>query len=456
METPPDRLSLGRLKWLAIGVPVVAIGLLELVVHLLYPALGTWPGRVVLAGAVVTGLVFFFGAVFEVLGRMQERLRRQNRELLALHRAAIDIYGELSLDVVLQKIVDQVRQLLGARYGALSVIDDEGAIREFVTSGIDPETRASIGDPPRGRGLFGVVLGEKVHLRLDEVSSDGRFSGFPEGHPEMHSLLAVPILCRSPFRGNIYVADRESGVCFSDGDEEALVRFATVSAIAIDNAYLHEQVGNIAVVEERARLAREMHDSLAQVLAYVNTKAQAVEKLLHRQRFDEASRQIEQLSAATRDVYLDVREGILALRSQPSRGRTLEGSLRDFLDSWQEQCGVAASLDMTSELEVSPAVELQLMRIIQEALANVRKHAAASRVEVALIRQDGALGVRVSDDGCGFDLAGRASDSAPRDPGGRPRFGLAIMRERAEAIGGTLSVDSTPGQGTEIRVVVPE
>ena len=445
MEAIPQRLSLGRLKWVAIAVPVLAVALLEVVVHLLYPALATWPGRIVLAGAVVMGLVFFYGLVFDLLGRMQDQVSRQNRELLALHRAALDIYGELSLEVVLQKVVDQVRRLLDARYGAISIMDESGAIREFVTSGIDPELRARIGEPPQGTGLFSVVLGEEIHLRMDDVSKDARFSGFPENHPPMRSLLAVPVLCKGPFRGNLYVAEKASTNRFSADDEEALVRFATVSAIAIDNTYLHEQLRSLAVVEERDLLAREMHDGLAQVLAYVNTKAQAVEGLLRKGRSVEAGEHLEQLAAASRDVYTDVREGILALRSQPRSGSSFGEVLEEFLQSWQDQCGVPARLEVENEVRVSPSVELQLMRIIQEALANVRKHAGASQVEVEVVRRDHQLVARVQDDGRGFDPSGRSGS-------GRPKFGLAIMRERAEGIGGTLSVDSTPGCGTVVLV----
>jgi nitrate/nitrite-specific signal transduction histidine kinase len=448
MEALTAPKSLERLRRIAIFVPIVAVALLEGVVYLLYPDLSAWPGRLVLAGVVGMGLVFFYGLIFDVAGRMQAQLEHQNRELLALHHGAIDIYGELSLDVVLQKVVDQVRVLLTARYSAIAVQDESGAVREFVQSGIDETVRARLGEPPTGRGLFSVVLEEGVHLRLDDLTRDPRFTGFPEGHPPMRTLLAVPVLCKGPFRGNLYVTEKESSERFTDEDEQALVRFAAVSAIAIDNAYLHEQLRNIAVVKERELIAREMHDGMAQVLAYVNTKAQAVEGLLRRGRTEEAGRQLEQLAAASRDVYTDVREGILALRSQPRPGGSFGTALESFVNSWQDQSGVPVSLSLPEDVSVSTSAELQLLRIIQEALSNVRKHAGATRVAVEVGLRDGALVAAVTDDGCGFTRVERPTS-------GRPRFGLAIMRERAESIGAVLTLDSTPGKGTVVRVELP-
>ena len=448
-ETPPAQLSLQRLRWVAILVPIAGVALLEGAVYLLYPALVTWPGRIVLAGVVVMGLVFFYGLIFDVAGRLQSQLEHQNRELLALHRGAIDIYGELSLDIVLQKVVDQVRVLLDARYSAMSVMDEEGGIREFVTSGVDKELSDRIGDPPAGHGLFSVVLEEGNHLRLDDVLGDPRFSGYPEHHPTMRTLLAVPVLCKSPFRGNLYVSEKESSERFSDEDEHALVRFAAVSAIAIDNAHLHERLRNIAVVEERELIAREMHDGMAQILAYVNTKAQAVGELLRKGRIEEADEQLEQLAAASREVYTDVREGILALRSQPRLGGTFGDALEDFLHAWQDQSGVPADLAIEEDLGVSSSAELQLLRIVQEALSNVRKHAEATHVSVDVRVEDDALRAIVRDNGRGFTEGGRSL-------AGRPRFGLAIMRERAESIGATLEVTSTPGRGTVVQVVLPD
>jgi signal transduction histidine kinase len=416
--------------------------------YLLAPYLDTIGGRLVMDLVILVGGVFFFGAVFDMVSRMQIRLERQNRELLALHWAALDIYGEVSLGTVLQKVVDQARQLLEARYGAVSVYDENGLLKEFMTSGMSEEERQRVGSPPEGKGLLGHVLKHGQILRIADVQSDPRSGGFPAHHPGMRSLLAVPILCKGPFRGNLYVTDKKMAAEFSEEDVDTLVRFATAAAIAIDNAHLNQRLRSLAVAEERVRIARELHDGMAQVLAYVNAKAQAVKGFLEKGRSTQAAAQLEQLAAAAREVYADAREGIMALRTQMSADEPFGETLHDYIQRWQTQSGISTRLDIAGELQPSTSVELQLMRIIQEALANARKHSGAQRAEVTIRQINGVIEACVADDGSGFDPAMRSRADFPR-------FGLAIMRERAESIGGTLEIESSPGSGTRVKIRVP-
>jgi signal transduction histidine kinase len=421
--------TLRRLKWTFLITLILLFIFVEFSRYLLAPYLDTLGGRLVMDLVILVGGVFFFGAVFDMVSRMQIRLERQNRELLALHWAALDIYGEASLRTVLQKVVDQARQLLEADYGAISVYDEKGIVSEFITSGMSEEDRERIGAPPEGKGLLGLVLKQGQRLRLADIQQDPRSAGFPPDHPSMHSLLAVPIVCKGPFRGNLYVTEKRTATDFSDEDEHTLVRFATSAAIAIDNAHLNQKLRSLAVAEERVRIARELHDGMAQVLAYVNTKAQAVKAYLDKGKTEQASQQLEQLAAASRDVYKDAREGIMALRTEI-------------------QSGIPTQLEIEGELDLSPPVELQLLRIIQESLANARKHSGASQSQVKL-RQDGSfILASIRDDGSGFDPSIRTRAAFPR-------FGLAIMRERAESIGGTLEIDTTPGEGTRVKIRVP-
>jgi len=383
------------------------------------------------------------GAVAVVL-RRQLHLERQNRELLALDQASSDVHSELALEKLLSKVTDQARALIGARYGALSVLDGGDGIVQFVTSGISAQDRERIGPPPQGHGVLGEVLREKKNLRLDDISRHHRSVGFPEHHPPMRTLLAVPLPSRSAFRGNLYLTEKK-GRSFSTSDEETLTRFAAKAAQAIDNAYLHQQLQALAVAEERVRLSREMHDGTAQVLAYVNTKAQVAQEHLKRGRPELASTHLDQLAAASRGVYADVREGIAALRTEVGLRRPLTEGLEEYLSSWQDRNEVATKLRIEGQLHLSLSLETQLLRIVQEALANVRKHAAARQVEVLLRREAQTLLLRVTDDGCGFDLA----DLETQDAG---HFGLAIMEERSQAIGGILKVISAPGEGTTIEL----
>ncbi len=441
-------LQLKQLRRLALFGLVLYVLLLQAARYALAPYLASPWAHLVLNVVNLAGGLFFLGAVFQLIGRLQAQLERQNEELLALHYAGLGIHGELALDAVLQAVVDQARQLLRARYGALSVTDEQGRIDAFVTSGVSAEERARIGDPPRGHGLLGIPLHEGHRLRLADVAAHPRSAGFPPHHPVMRTLLAVPVPSKGGFSGNLYVADKQEAAEFSESDEETLVRFATKAAIAIDNAQLHERMRALAVAEERLRIAHEMHDGLAQVLAYVNTKAQAVNEFLRAGRQEQASAQLAELAAAAREVYADVREGIVGLRSALSSDLTLAESLGAYVADWQDRTGVRAELFAAPGLVVPPSVEVQVARIVQEALTNVRKHARASAVCIELRPGGKGLLLDVQDNGIGFD-------PALLRPTEFPRFGLATMRERAEGVGGSLQVETAPGRGTHIRVELP-
>lgn len=216
-------------------------------------------------------------------------------------------------------------------------------------------------------------------------------------------------------------------------------------------AELHEEREALVVERERQQIAREMHDGLAQVLSFVNTKAQAVELFLEQDDTDSARRHIAELSEAARDVYADVREGIVALQAQGGEGR----SLRDVLDEYIEQFRNFAHLDVEIEwdaeidvLALTPTVEVQLLRIVQEALTNVRKHGHATTATVRFASEGDDLTISVRDDGRGFDPTRIAR-------GDWPKFGLRAMRERAESVGGELHIDSAIGAGTTISARFP-
>jgi len=210
---------------------------------------------------------------------------------------------------------------------------------------------------------------------------------------------------------------------------------------------LFEQVRRLAILEERDRLARELHDSLGQVLGFVNLKAKVAEDLISRGRGGEAGEELSQMRAAVQSAYEDVRQAILSLRTAP-QGQGLLASLRDYVGKMREQTGLDVRLETTDGIHLPPAVEAQVIRIVQEALTNVRKHAQARTVTVRFAREGAGAVVTITDDGRGFDLAQVESAAGMR-------FGLLTMRERAESIGGTLVVDTGPGRGTTVQLRIP-
>ncbi len=451
-EPGPQRTSkqdLLQLRWAAVAAGALFLAALEVGRLLIAPSLTLGVTSLVFYGAALVGLVVFSGALFRIVAQVRESLARRQQELLALHHAGLAITSELSIEAVLQKVVDTARDLVDARYGALAVYRDDGSIDQFITSGVTPEIRAAIGSPPVGKGLLGLVLEQGERLRLGHMNRHPSTVGFPPNHPAMESLLAVPVTGHGPYRGNLYLSEKQGSSAFTAEDEETLVRFATQAAIAVDNAYLHQRVGTLAVAEERLRIAHEMHDGLAQVLAYVNTKAQAVKEFLKREKTAEATEQLDQLASAARDIYGDVREAILGLRVTSLPQQPFAETLQVYVDNWASASGLEVRLELDRPLEVPEPLEIQVLRVVQEALGNVRKHARASRVEVEVRRFGQGIRVVVEDDGKGFDPA------APRRSE-FPQFGLSTMRERAVSVGGRMDVLSRPGEGARVVLWFPD
>ncbi len=206
-----------------------------------------------------------------------------------------------------------------------------------------------------------------------------------------------------------------------------------------------------AIVEERERIARELHDGMAQLLGYVNTKAMAIRLLLHNHNLEAAQEHLQQLEQAARELFVEVREAILGLRLAAQTGEGLAPSLETYVAQFSRLCSLPVEIAFqpeASDLRLPAESELQLLRIVQEALTNVRKHAAAKGAWVSLQVVDGTLELVVGDDGVGF-LPGEERAN------GRPHFGLTTMRERAEAIGASFEIDSEPDAGTRVIVRLP-
>jgi signal transduction histidine kinase len=259
----------------------------------------------------------------------------------------------------------------------------------------------------------------------------------------------MPILYKGEVVGSLYLTEKQGATEFGPNDEAVLTLFAAHAAVALANARLHAQVQHLAVEEERLRIAREMHDGLAQVLGYVSVKAGAVRRLMTLNRQEAAAKELEALESAAREVYADVREGILALRTVTQNGPGFQASIQEYVERFSQQAQVAVELSLECPNDrLGPAMEVQLSRVIQEALSNVRKHAEARKAQVRLWHENDLVFLTIEDDGHGFDPAHLSRTDGPR-------FGLQTMRERVESLGGTFGIESVLGQGTIIRLQVP-
>jgi nitrate/nitrite-specific signal transduction histidine kinase len=377
----------------------------------------------------------FTRAVFGAVRRLQsevEMLSKQtqlhNEQLMRLHSADMALMRETRVEDALRRIVEVGAQLFGACHGALVIGDQVSSSRTLrypdATTVDSPHCALEAEASERG-------------IVTNAVASDKR-------------VLSVPLAHLGTSIGTLYLARDADAERFTAVDEEVARMFATHAAMVVENDRLYDEVRALAVEAERQALAREMHDSLAQVLAFVNTKAQAVELYLREGDVISARQQMAELSAAAREVYADIREGISALRVEVA-GKTLAELIADYGRVFGESSGVLVEVQWgvgAGELQLSPSAEVQLLRIVQEALTNVRRHALAKRVTIVASIEAEELVLAVTDDGRGFATADRARD-------GRPRFGLQTMAERAGAVGGRLDIESAPERGTTVRVRVP-
>jgi signal transduction histidine kinase len=367
-----------------------------------------------------------------------------------LIEAGMVLASELSLDAVLRRIVELAVDLTGARYGALGVLTPDGrSIEDFITVGITPEERAALGDPPTGHGLLGALTGEERPLRIADIGADPRSVGFPPNHPPMTSLLGARIIGRGTVFGNIYLTDKLGAEMFDEEDERVLVVLATQAAIAVENARLYDEterksreLQRLQVLDERERIAKELHDGVIQSLFSVGMSLQG---LASSSGDAEIARRLE---AAVEDVdqaIRDLRNYIFGLRPGILADRHLDQALKELTTEFGARSGVVTVVDVDGEAASALASRAgEVVQLAREALSNVSRHAEATTCRVSLRRGGEGIVLEVDDDGRGFDV-----DTTTWG------MGLRNLRERAESLGGRLEIESAPGDGTTVRATFP-
>jgi signal transduction histidine kinase len=247
---------------------------------------------------------------------------RRGHELNQLLDTFLAVAAGLDLPAVLDRIVTTAVELVDARYGALGILDPSGTrVDEFVAVGVDDDTRAAIGRLPEGHGILGTLISDARPLRLPDLGQHPDSYGFPPHHPEMRSFLGVPISIRGAPYGNLYLTDKAGGALFTQQDEDLVVALASVAAVAVDNARLHQRVTDLAVLEDRERIARELHDTVIQRLFAIGLSLQAslpmVEDAGAAARLETVVDDLDETVRQVRAVIFDLAE--------PSAGRNGEG-----------------------------------------------------------------------------------------------------------------------------------
>jgi signal transduction histidine kinase len=342
--------------------------------------------------------------------------------------------------------VDRVQELVGARYAALGIVDSVGVIERFVTRGINAEDRERIGDLPRGHGLLGLIIREGRAYRIADISAHPDSSGFPPHHPPMHSFLGVPITVKGASVGNLYLTEKRHAAEFSEDDQALVETFALHAGIAIENARLHAQVQRLAIVEERERIAKDLHDGIIQSIYAVGLSLEDLPELLTEDPSEGRAR-VDRAIDALHVTIRDIRNFIMGLRPELLDQRDLVGSLQALAEETRlnSLVEVETSIDQAAAAALPEHARVPVFHICREALSNIARHSHATRASVVLHRVDDAVRLEINDNGVGFDPDKERSST---------HQGMANMAGRASRHGGRLSVERAEGGGTRIIVMI--
>lgn len=349
------------------------------------------------------------------------------------------------VDEVLLHIVDQARQLTSADAASLGLRQaDNRIVRQFYASADGAQTLTDdyIDSPPILRALE-----EQRPLRYPQDIPDAVPWTCALSGRTVCAAAIVPLLLDQSVIGVLWVKSYFEQP-FSAADVVDLEHLADQSVIALEHATMAARLQSVAVIEERSRIAREMHDSLAQILGYLGLEVQTLEALARQGATEQLLEQLKGARQTIKSAQADVRENILSLRTTLAGDLGLYAALKEYVDEFGVQTGIRSRLTHPpgTPPPLTPLAETQLVRIVQEALTNVRKHAGAQQVEVNLTIQSDRLRVQIIDDGSGFD---------PGQSAGNRHFGLQTMHERAESAGGVLVIHSRRGEGTRVELVLP-
>jgi signal transduction histidine kinase len=390
----------------------------------------------------------------EAQRQVREEIERWSKRLEdAVSAIAVAISQPLELKEMLDIALRKVMELTGLEAGGVFLIDEPAQeLRLVAQHGVSQEFTQGVNVMKVGDGVTGRVAKSGEPVVVGNISEDPRLAklvGMVVKEAGLRFHASFPLKSRGKVLGVMNLASKISHPATPE-EVTLLTAIGQQIGVAIENARLYEQVQSMAALEERGRIGRELHDGLAQVLGYLHLQSRAAEGLLSSGQIAQAQAELQEMQEVAQEAYGDVRESILGLRTAITPGAGLIPTLTEYLDKFSQQSGINARLVIgdDAEMKFTPAAEIQLLRIVQEALANVRKHSQASRAWVRFEADEAGAVITIEDDGQGFDPSRIWQDR-------QGHFGLQTMRERVESVGGELRFDSQPGQGTRVVIRVP-
>lgn len=353
--------------------------------------------------------------------------------------AAAAVVAEVELDEVLRRLVSEARRTTGARYAALGVLGSHGVLTDFIHEGLTPDEVATIGTLPQGRGLLGTVVREAKSIVVDDLGAHPDSFGFPPGHPVMKSFLGVPVRAGRSVFGNLYLTEKDGG--FTATDVALVEALALIAGSAVNTARLRDRLAEMEIVEDRDRIARDLHDSIIQDLFAIGLSLQGLSERTE----DEATTAMLDDAVDRLDESVEtLRRYIYELKTSDDLRRGLTERVKDLVDRLSGPYPAAVEVSLDSGIEhLDPRIAEEALKLLTEALSNALRHAGASRIRVSVLVADRYGTITVVDNGRGFD-----PDTVEKG------MGLLNMAERARRLGGEVSVESD-GNGTSVEIAIP-
>ncbi len=429
------------------GFPLLSRNTVIGVIELISPSLGKFDKE----------MIYFLETLGQEIGiaidnaTLVASSRKHQDDVLTLYQLGIKISSSLILSEVLDAVAESARTLLKSDLGIIGLYREScQEIKIWSVNGVGGEALDGLTFFTDQDGLGKALLEGEVVTESDFRVNEAQ-SLYQVDFQDFNAYLAIPLHLGDKFLGAIGVLSKKRRQ-FSENDIQLLKQLGYHVFVSIENARLHQQLRYTATLEEQNRLARELHDNLAQAMGYIKIKAIMANDMVTRQDLEKSKEHLNELIKTTSVLYTDIREAIFNLRNTDSHQENFIYALQEYLDEYELHYGVdvRVSVDDNSSLEFPPEVANQLFRIIQEALSNVRKHACAQRVWIKCWQEQSNIFISIEDDGSGFDLQRISGDNKSKQS-----FGIQIMEERTHQIHGKFSIKSEPGLGTKIELKIP-
>lgn len=431
------------------GFPLISRNMVIGVIELISPALPYYETETVIF---LESLGREFGIAIDN-ALLVAKARKQQDDAMTLYHLGTKISSSLILSEVLEAVAESARILLDTDVGVVGLFQEScQEIKIWEAKGEGSKNleglTINLDRSSTGRKLF---AGEIIFGKLIEIMDNYSDQNSNLDLIELDSVLAIPLHLGEKFLGMIGVLSRQPRQ-FSPSDIQLLKQLRFHVVVTIENARLHQQLRYGATLEEQNRLARELHDNLAQAMGYIKIKAIMSNDMLQKRDYEKAQTHLNELINTTSVLYTDIREAIFNLRNTDSHQGDFFNALQEYLTEYQQYYGleVRFKVDDASSIEFTPEVGNQLIRVIQEALSNVRRHACAHIVWIQFWQEQGKVNLSIDDDGSGFD----PNEIATRDHS-KQSYGLQIMQERIQTINGKLKIESEPGKGTKVLLQIP-